>query len=234
MTKTEHPLVEKSVEHSFNLGIEYVRLFGKGDYAVLVQKCMDAPGNNDTRGALLVFMCASRNPALVKAAEAAEFDKVIRGNVSERAYTYLWAHMHDDLMWLVNQDDKWCKGVATGMPWKIVLAERFHRKEWSQSLALLLAQWEPTKLSKYPYALKYMVNPSERHVLEAACAKDMAHINPELLESMRPGASQWFKVRKELGLEETPGHVKQAFRQWWNQGRANYMPELDTAVFEPE
>ena len=230
---TVHALVERAGEQMFNLPIGAMRLFAQGDYNELTRVCLE--GNNDMRGAFLVFMATARNGALADTVEQAGFIPRLKGGVSERVYLYLWAHMHEDFMWLVDRSEAWKKTVATStMPWKTVLSERFHKHEWEDSLASLLAVWEPQRLSKYPHALKYMCSPSERHVLEAACGgKEGSYMKAEQVDAFRPGASQWFMVRKELGIEETPQQAKQAFRQWWKQGAVQGLDAFNPNVFEP-
>jgi hypothetical protein len=211
------------------MSIGHMRLLAQGDYTEIAQA--GVVGSNDMRGALLVFMASSRNAALADACVATGFIEKLKTGVSERVYMYLWAHMHKDFMWLVEHDDSWKKAIASAMPWKIVLAPRFHKPEWNTSLEKILEVWEPTKLNKYPSALKYMVNPSERHILESACGKDTRYMNTAQVEAVRPGASQWFKMRKELGIEESHNQASQAFRHWWNQGGQHELDALESGVF---
>lgn len=233
MTKdtTDHTLLARCKEQTFMLPIGHMRLMAQGKHTELAQAC--TAGSNDTRGSLIVFMATARNGALADACVEAGLLEKIKGGVGERVYMYLWAHMHEDFMWLAERDDVWKKAISSAMPWKIVLATRFHKPEWDASMASVLSVWEPTKLTKYPHALKYMVNPSERHILEAACGKDTRYMDTDQIEAVRPGASQWFKMRKELGIEESHNQASQAFRQWWKQGAVNELDALDAGVFEP-
>lgn len=233
MTKdtTDHALLARSTEHTFTLSIGHMRLMAQGEYSELVQACM--VGSSDMRGSLIVFMATTRNAPLADACVEAGFLEKMKGRIAERVYMYLWAHMHEDFMWLIERDDAWKKAISSAMPWKIVLASRFHKPQWDASMASVLSVWEPTKLGKYPHALKYMVNPSERHILEAACGREGRYMDAAQIEAARPGASQWFKMRKELGIEETHNQASQAFRLWWNQGVAHELNALDADVFAP-
>lgn len=233
MNKTvmhEHPLLAKSKEQTVTMTVEQLRLFASGDYPALTKDCVKK--GQEFSGALLVFMAASRNNKLAEAAAEAGLLGKLKGGISERVYTYLWAHMHEDLIWLARQGPEWQKGIATGLPWKILLSERFHKPEWSSGMAYLLSSWEPGKLRTYPHALQYMVDPSELHVMEAACGKDAQYINPEQIDAMRPGASIWFEMRANLGIQETPNQSKQAFKNWWRRGAVESLPELDSNVFD--
>lgn len=229
---TEHSLLASSLNRTFQLKAQHLSMFVKQQYTELAQSCVE--GNNDSRGALLVLMATARNPELVEAADKAGFLLKVGGQIGQETYLYLWAHAHDDFMWLLNHKEEWQRSLTGGMPWKIVLAERFHKPEWNDSLAQLLANWEPTRMNKYPHALKYMRNPTERHVLEAACGKEGSYMKAEQIDAMRPGASVWFKVRKELGIEETTAQAKYAFRAWWKQGAVQQLDGLDGSLFSNE
>lgn len=228
---TDHTLLARCKEQTFMLPIEHMRLLAQGKHAELAQAC--TAGSNDMRGSLVVFMATTRNAELADACVEAGFLQKIKGGIGERVYMYLWAHMHEDFMWLAERSEDWKKALSTSLPWKILLAERFHKPEWNAGMASVLALWEPTKLNKYPHAIKYMVNPSERHVMEAACGKDARCMNAAQIDAIRPGASQWFKMRKSLGIEETHNQASQAFRQWWKQGVAHELEAFDADVFEP-
>lgn len=228
----EHPLIAKSKEQTVTMTVEHFRLFASGDYPALTKDCIKR--GHDFAGALLVFMAATRNNKLVEAAAEAGLPGKLREGLGERLYTYLWAHIHEDLIWLARQGPEWQKGIAAGLPWKIILDERFHKPDWSSGMAYLLSVWDHSRLSKYPHALKYMVNPSESYVMEAACGKDGGYINPEQIDARRPGASSWFEMRAHLGIEETPNQFKQAFKNWWRRGAVESLPELDGNVFDPD
>lgn len=111
------------------------------------------------------------------------------------------------------------------------MAQRFYKSEWDASAASLLSVWEATRLHKFPRALKYMVNPSEKHVLAAACGQDGGYMNPEQIDAIRPGASTWFKTRKMLDVVETRDEATKAFRHWIRQGAVHEIEHIDTEVF---
>lgn len=224
---TPHSLLTLCQERTLQLKAEVLRLYVKQDYAGLVEACVNA--NGDMRSGLLVLMATSRNPALMEAAEAGGLLPKLGGQISQDTYLYLWSKTHDDFMWMCDYKPVWKQQLSKGMPWKIILAERFHQPEWTDDLDKFLFDWEPGRMNKYPHALKYMKNPTERHVLEAACAKDGAYMKPEQIDALRPGASAWFKVRKELGIEETPAQAKHAFRTWWRMGAVQQLEGLDEA-----
>lgn len=230
-TPASNALVERASQQVFSLSIGHVRLFAQGDRAQVIRACLD--GNNDIRGAFLVFLATARDGDLADAAENAGLPQRLKGGVSEQVYLYLWAHMHEDFMWLAQRSQGWAKAFAgSNMPWKTVLSERFHKHEWDGSLAGLLAHWESKRLAKYPHALKYMRSPSEGHVLTAACgSKEGNYMKPAQIDAIRPGASEWFKVRKALGLGETHEQQVHAFRAWWKQGTVQALEALDTDLF---
>ena len=208
-----------------------MRLFAQGKFTELVNAGI--LGSNDVRGAILVFMTAARNDDFADAATSESlFIEKLKGGVNERVYLYLWARMHDDLMWLSERSDTWKKFIASGLPWKTIFNRKTYQSEWNASVASLLSVWEPQRLTKYPKALQYMVNPSEQHVLAAACGKDNGYMNPAQIDAIRPGASQWFKMRKTLGIEETSDQANRAFRQWWKQGAVQGIDAFDPNVFE--
>ena len=230
-TPTSNALAERASQQLFSLPIGHVRLFAQGHRAEFIRACLE--GNNDVRGAFLVFLATARDGALADAAESAGLPQRFKGGVNEQVYLYLWTHMHEDFMWLAQRSEGWGKAIAGGnIPWKTVLSERFHKHEWDESLAVLLTNWEPQRLSKYPHALKYMRNPSEHHVFVAACgSKEGNYMKAVQIDAIRPGASEWFKVRKALGLGETHEQQRDAFRAWWKQGSVQDLGTLDTDVF---
>lgn len=188
-------------------------------------------GNNDLRGAILVFMAGSRNDKMVKAAQKVGFIERLNGGVGEKVYLFLWTRMHEDMLWLAEQSDAWKKTIAHGLPWKTMLTPRFYNSKWDASTASLLSVWEPTRLHKFPKALKYMVNPSEKHILAAACGQDGGYMNAEQIDAIRPGASTWFKTRKMLNMVETREEATRAFRQWVRQGAVQEIEHIDAEMF---
>ena len=230
-TPTSNALAERASQQMFSLPIGHMRLFAQGQHAELIRACLG--GNNDMRGSFLVFLATARDGELADAAERAGLPQRFKGGVSEQVYLYLWTHMHEDFMWLAQRSEGWTKAFAgSNMPWKTVLSERFHKHEWDESLAALLTNWEPQRLSKYPHALKYMRNPSEHHVFVAACgSKEGIYMKAAQIDAIRPGASEWFKVRKALGLGETHEQQRDAFRAWWRQGVVQEIVGLDADVF---
>lgn len=230
-TPTSDALAERASQQVFSLPIGHMRLLAQGHHADFIRACLE--GNNDIRGAFLVFLATARNGKLANMAEDAGLPQRLKGGVSEQVYLYLWTHMHEDFMWLAQRSEGWEKAfAASNMPWKTVLSERFHKHEWDGSLASLLAHWEPKRLSKYPHALKYMRSPSELHVLAAACgSKEGNYMKAAQIDAIRPGASEWFKVRKALGLGETHEQQTYAFRAWWKQGTVQGLEALDADLF---
>lgn len=228
MTSSSHAIVASAQDHTLQLSLADLRLFARADPNELAEYI---GRDRFSRDAVLVHLVSTRNEKLAEAASDAGFPAKFKGMISEKVFVFLWTQAHDDLMWLYEQGPEWQQAMSMNMPWKFLLAERVHRPEWDASLATLLAHWPASRLSKYPHALKYMTNPSEQHVLTAACHPTQRYMKAEQIDALRPGASQWFKTRKSLGLDETPGQLTYAFRAWWNQGRVQDLEGLNTDVF---
>lgn len=223
-----HPAIKSSIEHTLLLNLADLRLFARADPQELTEYIQR---DRFARDAALVHLVSTRNEALAKAACEAGFPAKFKGQVNEKVFVYLWTQAHDDLMWLYNQGPEWEESMCRNMPWKWILAEQVHRPEWDASLATMLAHWPASLLNKYPHGLKYMKDPSEQHVLTAACHPTQRYMKAEQIDALRPGASQWFKTRKDLGLDETPAQVTYAFRAWWKQGKVQELDGLDADVF---
>ncbi len=223
-----HAIVASCQEHTLQLSLADLRLFARADPVELGEYI---GRDRFSRDAVLVHIVSTRNEKLAKAACEAGFPAKFKGMISEKVAVFLWTQAHEDLMWLYEQGTEWQQAMSLNMPWKYLLAERVHRPEWDASLATLLAHWPASRLNRYPHALKYMKDLSEQHVLMAACHTSQRYMKPEQIDAFRPGASQWFKTRKDLGLDETPGQMAYAFRAWWNQGKVQDLDALDTDVF---
>lgn len=228
MQPKPHAIVASCVEHTLQLTLPDLRLFARADPDELAQYI---GRDRFSRDAVLVHIVSTRNEKLARAASDAGFPAKFKGMISEKVSVFLWTQAHEDLMWLYEQGPEWQQAMSMNMPWKFLLAERVHRPEWDDSLATLLAHWPASRLGKYPHALKYMKNPSEQHVLMAACHTTQRYMKAEQIDAFRPGASQWFKTRAALGLDETPGQMAYAFRASWNQGRVQELGALDADVF---
>ena len=227
-SSASNAIVQSCLEHTLQLTLADLRLFARADPNELAQYI---GRDRFSRDAALVHIVSTSNETLAKAASTAGFPAKFKGIISEKVCLFLWTQAHDDFMWLYKQGPEWQQAMSMHLPWKFLLAARVHRPEWDESLATILENWPASRMHKYPHALKYMKNPSEQHVLEAACSSNQRCINPEQIDAIRPGASEWFKTRKALGLGETDGQETFAFRQWWKQGVVQEMAGLDASVF---
>lgn len=90
-------------ENVFTLSVGHMRLIAQGKLTELVQEGVH--GNNDLRGAILVFMAGSRNEKMVEAAQKVGFIERLKSGVGEKVYLFLWTRMHEDMLWLADQSD---------------------------------------------------------------------------------------------------------------------------------